>query len=876
MDNELNSKYNYNLLDREFIKGFNIELYEKCDIDKLELIVNNFYDIPEIGTLRNLSNSSYAKLDKDSTLTVLRNMLVEKKKSNKVIYRFPIYNSNGRLFSKAPSSQNCNKKVRHTLYSEYYYDCDMVSAHNTICIWYCNQVGIACDKIEFYVNNRDDCLVELQSIYNIDRDSSKERILSLMNGGNPEFDPKIAPKWLIDFGNQITLILDIISTKNPTIVDKIKKKLKTNNINEYNIKGKVANTIYCEIENNLLLLMKHFITDVKGKRVGSLVFDGFFIEKGDMSIEDCEEILAETEEYVRNESGFPIKLVVKEMLNGIDLTPYIKETIKCEPTIKEKKRAEPNPLYMDLKDRPVCGEMDLFDFNDWNMTVNKITSILDLYELFINTVQEIQDACDKNHFVTTTKRYNKMFDAYHEHIKTHNYNLMGVNSPLNKPTIIKNDKSLMKFWGKVYSEADEYIKIPIMMILRDLYSDGMLKVYNNYKFAPYPYNAIETDNSKYKDFNLFRGFKTAIDNPYLDDIELATTNFENGLMYKHIRMVLCNNEEPVYTYVLKSIAHIIQYPEDLPGVIIIFISVQGVGKDLFFKFLSYLIGVEYCLGFDNYANFFKDFNGERERILITCLNEINDGGTSRDTSSMFKNHNILKGAITGEKVRIEKKCKEADRVDHYSRYFAFSQFANCAYIEASDRRNMMIQCSNKYANDPKYFIPLVDYINDVDNIKVAFAYFSQMDLTTFSPRVFPSTELRKKQQENCISSSLQFIKSLWLTYEVPDEFRIQNDELYHLYILYCKKNHLQETSAKTFFKQIDEFGFNKDDVNTVKISGFIYNVKNDSVIMKVLRDTLFQTHNKKRVGYEINIKTIENMFKENFRRNEFTIEKIEK
>jgi hypothetical protein len=46
--------------------------------------------------------------------------------------------------------------------------------------------------------------------------------------------------------------------------------------------------------------------------------------------------------------------------------------------------------------------------------------------------------------------------------------------------------------------------------------------------------------------------------------------------------------------------------------------------------------------------------------------------------------------------------------------------------------------------------------------------------------------------------------------------------------------------------------------------------------MKVLRDTLFQTHNKKRVGYEINIKTIENMFKENFRRNEFTIEKIEK
>lgn len=874
-----NLTYDYELLNRTYVKGFSIEINEKCDIDKLELIVNNFYDISDIGVFRNLSDGSYSKLDKDSTLTVLRNMLVEKRKTDKVVYKFPTYNSNGRLFSKTPSSQNCNRKIRHTLYKDYYYDCDMVSAHNTICVWYCKKFGITCDRLEYYIKNKDKCLRQLQKIYSIDKEQAKEGILSLINGGNPPFDDKLAPKWLVNLAAQMQLVLDIISNNNPSIVEKIKKKLKNNNLREFNVKGKVANTIYCEIENNLLLLIKQFIINVKGKKIGSLVFDGFFLDKEGITKEECEEILTEAEEYVLEKSGFPLKLVIKDMDEYIDLTDFVKEVLDDKSSVgsgtKLKKTRFPNPLYLNLGDYPVCEELDLYDFNEWNKTVMKITSILDIIELFTNTVYEVQNSCYKSHFITVTKKYNKMFDAYFDDIKTFNNGLLLPSSPLVKSTILKNDISLMKFWGKQFSEEDIYIKVPLINIFRDLYEEGLLQIYNSYKFEPYPYDLIEKDNNKYKDFNLFRGFKAAVDNKYLLNIDVATSNFEKSLMYKHITQILCDNDPDVYNYVLSFIAHIIQHPQDLAGVIMLFISIQGVGKDLFFQFLSKLVGVEYCLGYDNYSNFFKDFNCEKERVLITCLNEINDGGSAKD-SSMFKNHNHLKGIITGETLRIEGKGKEAYRVNHYSRYIAFSQFENCVNVEHSDRRTVMIKCSAKYANNPKYFTPLIDYLNDSDNIKTAFAYFAHKDLTTYSPRVFPTTELRKKQQENCLGTSLQFVKHLWVTYELPNEFRIQYDHLYQIYLDYCKHNNAKDNSSKIFFKHIDDFGFCKSKDETLKIDSFMYNAKNDddAAVLKVLRDISSNVVNKKRVGYRIKLSVIEDLFKTYFRRDEFVIEKI--
>jgi hypothetical protein len=307
----------------------------------------------------------------------------------------------------------------------------------------------------------------------------------------------------------------------------------------------------------------------------------------------------------------------------------------------------------------------------------------------------------------------------------------------------------------------------------------------------------------------------------------------------------------------------------------LFISIQGVGKDLFFQWLSKLIGVDYCLGYDNYANFFKDFNSEKERVLLTCLNEISDGGSSKD-NAMFRNHNHLKGVITGEKLRIEGKGKEAYRVNHYSRYIAFSQFENCVNVEHSDRRIMMIKCCSKFANNPTYFAPLVEYLNDVDNIRAAFVYFAHKDLISFDPRHFPTTELRKKQQENCLGTSLQFIKNMWAYYELPEIFRIQNDNLFMLYIDYCKKTNSNTNTTKIFFKHIDDFGLHKDKDNSMKHEAFSYNAKiqSDKEVLNVLKDIPNIVVNKRRVGYQINLTIIQDAFKVYFKRDEFTIEKI--
>ena len=129
-----------------------------------------------------------------------------------------------------------------------------------------------------------------------------------------------------------------------------------------------------------------------------------------------------------------------------------------------------------------------------------------------------------------------------------------------------------------------------------------------------------------------------------------TFNFVESRWYKHIREQLCAGDEMVFNYVMAWIAHLIQYPEEIPCVAILFSTAEGNGKDLLAKFVSRLISSR-TPPYDNPDQFFSKFNAGQEQSLLIVLNEIKDKGEA------FYKHDQLKSFITRDDKLVEPKGK---------------------------------------------------------------------------------------------------------------------------------------------------------------------------------------------------------------------------
>jgi len=94
---------------------------------------------------------------------------------------------------------------------------------------------------------------------------------------------------------------------------------------------------------------------------------------------------------------------------------------------------------------------------------------------------------------------------------------------------------------------------------------------------------FECDKNKVDktDYNLFDGFK------HFDHLKPVDVDIEPFI--EHVRS-LTNYVDSTTEYVLNYLAHMFQCPEKLPDVALIFISDEGVGKDLFSELLQNCLG----------------------------------------------------------------------------------------------------------------------------------------------------------------------------------------------------------------------------------------------------------------------------------------------
>jgi len=255
-------------------------------------------------------------------------------------------------------------------------------------------------------------------------------------------------------------------------------------------------------------------------------------------------------------------------------------------------------------------------------------------------------------------------------------------------------------------------------------------------------------------FNLFKGFN------HFNDLEIKDVDLNP--VFNHIKS-LVNYDESHFEYVLNWLAFKIQNPHKLPDTSLIFISEEGVGKDLFYTLLTQVFGEQYCGITDKLDKIVGNFNSLLGGKLLFCINETNP------VESQSRIDNIT-NIITAKTVLIEAKYKNPVKCNNFCVFIFFSNNIFAFPVNSGSRRPVIFQSSDKYLpinygveKSVKHFKNLDDTFND-RNFQYAFLRFlQQRDITAWNPKDFKKSKLH----DILIESSIEPIY-FWMAQVVKD------------------------------------------------------------------------------------------------------------
>ena len=338
-----------------------------------------------------------------------------------------------------------------------------------------------------------------------------------------------------------------------------------------------------------------------------------------------------------------------------------------------------------------------------------------------------------------------------------------------KGTTISTTKELSKNYYQIWSE------------------DPTMKEYLEIVFN------CDIKNVKPTQYNLFDGF-----NQY-KKIETKKVNLEP--IFEHIRSLVNFNEDH-YNYVISWLAQLIQQPHILPHTTLIFISEEGVGKDLFSKFISTIINDKYTLNTEKLENICGKFNSSLGGKLLITINETNP------IESRERIENI-KYLITADKIAIEGKHKDPIKSDNFCRFIFFSNRLFAFPVEENSRRPKIFQSSNKYLpknfgseENKKYFTNLAENIyKNIDYQKAFLEYLKSYDISNFNPKMDIKSELHQELEDASINPVGEFL--IEYMRKLGGSIRVLTTELYNEFKTFLTKNSYKyDYSPKKFNVEI--------------------------------------------------------------------------
>ena len=227
--------------------------------------------------------------------------------------------------------------------------------------------------------------------------------------------------------------------------------------------------------------------------------------------------------------------------------------------------------------------------------------------------------------------------------------------------------------------------------------------------------------------------------------------------------VICSNDQHLFDYLISYLAHMVQHPEDKPGVMLALLGGQGTGKGVFFTLLRAIWPMT-TLQVSKIDQVVGRFTSALERNYIICMDEALFAGDRQAIDN-------LKSIVTEQYLHIEQKFQPSRTIESVHRLFAASNHEHFAHIESDDRRFVFLRVSNVHQQDTRYFSSIARSIADDDTIKALIYYLQRKNLATFNVRNKPHTNEQFLQK----IKSLQGFERFW--YEVLSRrtFNVMDD-----------------------------------------------------------------------------------------------------
>jgi hypothetical protein len=285
--------------------------------------------------------------------------------------------------------------------------------------------------------------------------------------------------------------------------------------------------------------------------------------------------------------------------------------------------------------------------------------------------------------------------------------------------------------------------------------------------------------------SLFQGFTYSRLGPFSDaSVADAVPTFQN------ILRAICGDEENVYSYVLRSFAHMIQKPFEKTGVCTIFASkTQGTGKDTIMLWISKVLG-NHVAHYTDDDTFWNQYDTRKEGAVLMYLEEA--GSVANKAKS-----NALKARITCDDFTVNPKGLKAYSVANIARYFMTTNEVCPVKFEESDRRFLIITPSSRLASsrtgDYGFWENVYKRMGTDEWIWAVGKYLETVDIHDWNPRVIPETEMRALAAQLVQETPERTFLLQWNGKDVP------TSDLYAEYKAFCIERDLRfKTSLISF------------------------------------------------------------------------------
>ena len=407
----------------------------------------------------------------------------------------------------------------------------------------------------------------------------------------------------------------------------------------------------------------------------------------------------------------------------------------------------------------------------------------------------------------------KYYDAQKEYFENYGHYVIGETEPvivvqnysLNKPMIMKKAQFKNQVWDKVGSYRRQPVKKDGEIVLvdgrpkmEDKYmgdfpdvwlKDVDAKVYEREVFLPDGYehsnDAYAKDGATDLNVNTWKGLAIkqlaeakdsglydAVEKQMAKDLEDHDDKWYSIRKIRELCWYLCGQEKDTFEFVEMWVSYNLKYPGLLTGVILLFSSVPGCGKNVYWdNWIGKLIGSDYYLSSGNPQAFFEKHATAIENKVLALVNEMN-------YKIMKSNQEVIKTRATEYEVYFNPKNLPAREARNCCNVVMAMNGTNPP-LEQDDRRYCLIRSSRSHKYKPGYFRDVVEAMDSQVNQVIYLKYMEEQVNCPFDypfERNIPKTAFHKTRAAQGMDVAIKFGMYLMCLYNRAVEQKVKKCE----------------------------------------------------------------------------------------------------